>query len=268
MILNPNKIYQQYLNNELDHQSTVSTLLSIAENSKLDQYRSKAIEIIKKLNISDLKIFLFLENLMISDSSEDVRIAAALYIGDFFLDEAIKPILWAYKYETSYDCRVILIRLLAKIQNDQSKKVLMESLNKILKSKRIWDEKNYIEIKFKTVIKKLRKIKKSNFSNQNEIAEILINYLTIKKLAESYPNIYFELDADNSLIEELDLSDYLEFEVKGMPWGWKNNIKSIIEIPGLNNLNNLKRLNISNNQIKDLTGITEITSLTHLILSL
>ncbi len=68
------------------------------------------------------------------------------------------------------------------------------------------------------------------------------------------------------MIEKLDLSDYLEFEVKGTPWGWKNNIRSLSQITGLSNLKQLTTLDLSNNQIRDLEGITELTNLTHLVL--
>ena len=75
-----------------------------------------------------------------------------------------------------------------------------------------------------------------------ELAKILINYLTITNLIKQYLNVYFELDPQNGLVNELDLSDYLEFEVKGTPFGCKNNIKSISEIRGLNHLKYLKKI--------------------------
>ncbi|TES95047.1 MAG: hypothetical protein E3J90_10415, partial [Promethearchaeota archaeon] len=85
-------------------------------------------------------------------------------------------------------------------------------------------------------------------------------------LIEEIPNAYFELDEKLLLIDKLDLSDYLEFEVKGTPWGWKNNIRSLSQITGLSNLKHLKTLDLSNNQIGDLEGIHELKNLTHLVL--
>ena len=85
-------------------------------------------------------------------------------------------------------------------------------------------------------------------------------------MIKQYLNVYFELDSQNGLIRQLDLSDYLEYEVKGTPFGWKNNIKSISQIVGLKHLKYLKRIDLSNNQIDDVKEITQLENLTHLIL--
>ena len=85
-------------------------------------------------------------------------------------------------------------------------------------------------------------------------------------MTKQYLNVYFELDSQNGLIRELDLSDYLEHEVKGTPFGWKNNIKSISEIVGLNHLKYLKKIDLSNNQIEEVKDLIHLENLTHLIL--
>ena len=75
------------------------------------------------------------------------------------------------------------------------------------------------------------------------------------------------MNSTNLLVEKLDLSDYFEFEVRGTPWGWKNNIHTISDISGLENLWSLKKLDLSNNQIENVKGLVGLKNLTHLMLS-
>ena len=95
----------------------------------------------------------------------------------------------------------------------------------------------------------------------------MINYLTIRHLIEQFPNVYYELDPKTALIKELDLSDYMEYEVKGTPWGWKNNIKNISDIIGLFNLQHLEKIDLSNNQITSIKELIQLVGLRYLILT-
>ena len=108
--------------------------------------------------------------------------------------------------------------------------------------------------------------KYDNFTHK-ELSDILINYIIIKNLIKQYPNVYYELNPQTGLIEQLDMSDFLEYEVKGTPYGWKNNIKSISEIFGLKYLKNIKKIDLSNNHIEDVKDLNKLENLTHLILT-
>jgi Leucine-rich repeat (LRR) protein len=101
----------------------------------------------------------------------------------------------------------------------------------------------------------------------NELAELLINYKTIAFLALSYPNFYFDLDLSTGLVSDVDLADYLQFEVKGTPFGWKNNIESISDIKGLANLKHIRTLDLSNNLIEELIGLSGFKNLETIILA-
>ncbi|MFX1304081.1 MAG: hypothetical protein ACFE9X_12065 [Promethearchaeota archaeon] len=160
-----------------------------------------------------------------------------------------------------------IIQTLKKINNDESKLILFNEIKRIIKTKYINKEKKIENKKFKKIIKKLIKSKKYEIFTHNELSEILINYITIANLTTQYPNVYYKLNPQNGLINELDLSDYLEYEVKGTPFGWKNNIKSISEIVGLNHLHHLKKIDLSNNQIEDVKELVNFEYLTHLILT-
>ena len=121
--------------------------------------------------------------------------------------------------------------------------------------------------KYKRVLKSL--IKKKNYENFThiELADILINFYIIYNLVSKFPNVYYNLNSHNGLIEDLDLSDILQYEVRGTPWGWKNNIKNLSEIAGLNYLENLKKLDLSNNLIENLEGLDTLINLTQLIIA-
>ena len=108
--------------------------------------------------------------------------------------------------------------------------------------------------------------KYENLTHQ-KLSEILINYLTIHHLSEQYPNVYYELDMQDGLVKELDLSDYMEYEVKGTPFGWKNNITSMSEISCIKYLKQLKKIDLSNNNIDDIKELTQLQDITHLKLA-
>jgi hypothetical protein len=160
-----------------------------------------------------------------------------------------------------------IVKALVRINSKGSKNVLIEQIKKIRKTQYINSEKGYENKKYKEALKPLIKRNKIAAYSPKQLGDILINFFTIKQLIEEIPNVYFELNSTNLLVEKLDLSDYLEFEVKGTPWGWKNNIESLSKIKGLKNLLNLQKLNLSNNQIKDLKDLVEMKSLIHLDLS-
>ena len=199
-------------------------------------------------------------------SKRKIIIDTAQFIKNNLLEKAIIPFKWAIKHETDYECLITITLSLEKINTHESKLVLINEIRKIMKTKYINKERKIDNKKFKTVIKKLLKTKKVDIFTHSELSAILINYLTISNLIKQYLNVYFELDSQNGLIRQLDLSDYLEYEVKGTPFGWKNNIKSISQIVGLKHLKYLKRIDLSNNQIDDVKEITQLENLTHLIL--
>jgi len=120
--------------------------------------------------------------------------------------------------------------------------------------------------KFKRTLKIFFKNKKFDELTNQELAEIIINFLTIHYLTKKYPNVYFELYLPCGLVKELDLSDDIEYEVKGIPFGWKNNISLINEISCIKYLKQLKKIDLSNNQIENIKELTQLQNLTHLVL--
>ena len=266
MILNPQTILEDYNNRYIDKSTATKLLTSIIENYDEENFRLEAINILNTLKIATKTLFEFFENLLLSDSSEVIRNAAAKYVSTNFLEISLPVFLWVIQHETSYHCLVTVVNSLVKIQTSEAKSILIKQLRKIRDIKYLNVDKGFGNKKYRKALKSYFKRNLINKLSPKQLAAILINFLTIKNLIEEISNAYFELDEKLLLIDKLDLSDYLEFEVKGTPWGWKNNIRSLSQITGLSNLKHLKTLDLSNNQIGDLEGINELENLTHLVL--
>ena len=267
MNLSPKMIYKQLERNEINKFIAYNHLISFVENSEKENIREEAIQILDILGIYDIKLFDILENILISDSNAKIRNIAIKFIDKRFLTKAITPLKWAVNHEKDYICLIGIIKALKKVDSEQSKLILFNQIKKIMKVKYLNKEKRIENKKYKKVIKKLLKTKKYETITIRELSRILINYLTIANLSKQHPNVYYIINPQNGLIKELDLSDFLEYEVKGTPFGWKNNIKSISSIIGLNNLQNLKKIDLSNNQIEDVKELFDLENLTHLILT-
>ena len=266
MILNPQTVLEDFNNRYIDKSTATKLLTSIIENYDEENFRLEAINILNTLKIKTKTLFEFFENLLLSDSSEIIRNAAAKYVSTNFLEISLPVFLWVIQHETSYHCLVTVVNSLVKIQTSEAKSILIEQVKKIRDIKYLNVDKGFGNKKYRKALKSYFKRNLINKLSPEQLAAILINFLTIKNLIEEIPNAYFELDEKLLLIDKLDLSDYLEFEVKGTPWGWKNNIRSLSQITGLSNLKHLKTLDLSNNQIGDLEGINELENLTHLVL--
>jgi len=267
MELNPIRIYEDYNNNRLDKSTAIKQLISIIENYDDDTTREDSIKALDNIKLIGESLFALFENLLLSDSSENIRNAAANYLSVHHLNRSLPVFKWSIQHEKSYNCLLTVVKALEKISSIESKTVLIEQIKKIRRTHYISLEKGYENKRFKKALKPLIRRNKINNYSHKELGAILINFFTIKTLIEEIPNVYFELNSTNLLVEELDLSDYLEFEVKGTPWGWKNNIRKISEISGLKNLRYLKKLDLSNNQIENVEGLVGLKELTHLLLS-
>ncbi|MFX1452803.1 MAG: leucine-rich repeat domain-containing protein, partial [Promethearchaeota archaeon] len=246
---------------KIDKNTAIELLISLVDNTDQENKRIECIEYLKKIRVTSGKIFLFMENLLISDLNAEIRCIAANYIKDFYIDKSLSLIEWAIKYESDYNCLCTIIQTLVELNSHDSKSILINMVKNIRKTKYL-DEKNKIENKkFKSAIKKLKKKTKLENITHEILAEIIINYLTISLLTKNFYSVYFELE--NALVVKLDLAD-VEYEVRGWKADFKNNIKDISEITGLDNLKHLIHLNLSNNQITDIKDLVKLRNLTHL----
>jgi len=267
MVLTPKRIYEEFGNSNINKFRAYDLLTSFIENSEDEEIRVDSIKYLEKIGVFHEKLFNFLENILISDSNREIRIIAAEFLKNKFLEKSINPFKWVIKHETDYECIIIAIKSLKKINSSETKLLLFNQLKSIIKTKYINKQKKIENRKFKKILKKLVKSKKYDNFTHKELSDILINYIIIKNLIKQYPNVYYELNPQSGLIEELDLSDFLEYEVRGVLFGWNNNITSISEIWGLKYLNNIKKIDLSNNQIENIMDLANFKNLTHLILT-
>ncbi|MFX0032618.1 MAG: leucine-rich repeat domain-containing protein [Candidatus Hermodarchaeota archaeon] len=267
MSLNPKEIYEKFSQKVLDKNTALILLESIIENSEDNKLRLESIDILKKIGINDKYTYQFIENLLISDSNPEIRKLALDLVYKDHPEKILKLIKWIVKNEMPYSFLIAVIKTLEIMGNEESKRILIEELKKVKKVKYLNEEKRYENRKYKKVLKRLFKTSKIETFTHKQISDIISNFLIIKHLSGKFPNVFFELNPQTALVEQLDLSNYLEYEVKGTPWGWNNNISNILEIEGLEHLNAIKKLDLSNNQIQNIKELGILKSLTHLILS-
>lgn len=264
MVLTPNKIIDEYDNNRIDKHSAIKFLISLIENSELNSVRIESLMILERIGLFDNNTFKFLENLLLSDSNNRIRIIAGKLIKEEYLDKALTPMKWALQYENDIDCLNIIINTLAFIEDPDAKTILFKEVKKIRKEKYLDKNKRIDNIKFKKSLKRLLKEKDYNSLSHHELADIIINYKVVVALTNQFYSVYFELE--NAQVIKLDLAD-VEYEVRGWKSDFKNNIREISEITGLKYLKHLKFLNLSNNLISNVKGLEELENLTHLYIS-
>ena len=267
MELTPNKIYDEYVKNNIDKFSAADLLFSLIDNSDKENIRVESIKELEHIGLNDVKTYKHLEYLLISDSSEKVRNTAALMLRNLFLDKVLEPMKWALKHEDSPLClKTIYLTLLKIIENvvsqddDISKLVLLTEVEKI--------ENKEFKIGFET----LRELNGIESFTVAELADILINYLTFLFLKKTYWRLKFKIESCK--IVELD------FIFKGLthlPEAIKNlsSLKTLIfrynqifELPEwIGSLTLLEYLNFNVNNIKKLPyTIGSLTSLKSLSL--
>lgn len=259
MVSSPRKIYEEFLDKSLDKNSAVILLISLIENVDDNEIRLDSINILKKIEALDDRVFKLLENLLVSDSDEKIRNAACLYIQNHFLYKASAPMKWAIQHETDYNCTINIIKTLSMINDAESKSILLNELNKIKVRKFIDENKQYDNEKFKQSLRNLLKIKKLEDLNTIELADIIINYKTISALIKKFFKVYFAWE--NAVIVQLDLSE-LGWNADRTQYAGK--ISDLSEIIGLKYLKSLKKVNLSNNKLSSIKELTILKNLTHL----
>lgn len=264
MVLNPDKIFEDYKSNIIDRQSAIKSFISLIENSDNDETRVECLRNFEKIGIKGEEIFKFLENLLISDSSNDVRTVTAELIRNNFIEKALPVMKWAITYETDCECLYYILSALKVINTEDSKSVLIEEIKKIKKLKYLLPDSNVSNKLFKKDLKKLFKTKKIEHISQSELVDIIMNFKIIATLKKKFYSVYYELE--DAKVVKLDLSD-IEYEVRGWKSEFKNNINDLSDIPGLKHLKSLKFLYLSNNQISNIKDLLTLPELTHLYIS-
>lgn len=99
--LNPKIIYQQILQNKIDIKEGIEFLISLIEKSDKIGVRLESINILDKLKVHNNSIFKTLENCLISDEYEEIRLISAKFILEYYLEVGEECLEWALLNDTS-----------------------------------------------------------------------------------------------------------------------------------------------------------------------
>ncbi|MFW9877723.1 MAG: leucine-rich repeat domain-containing protein [Candidatus Thorarchaeota archaeon] len=267
MELTPDKIYKDFLKNNLDKPSATKLLLSLIENSENDKFRADCIKELDHIGVRDRLTFKFLENLLISDSNEIIRNCAAVALRNNFFDRILEPMKWALIHEESPSCLNTIYSTLIKIIHD-----LAFNPNPLAKLTLLTEIKKIRRKEFKLGFEIFCETKEINDFTKNDLCEILVNYFTIIFLEKSFWRLKFRIE--NCKIVELD---FIFKGLTSLPIAIKNltHLKKLIlrynqltKLPDwLGSLLSLEELNINVNNLNEITSsIGMLSSLRELLL--
>jgi hypothetical protein len=171
---------------------------------------------------------------------------------------------WALHYESDYHCLMEIIDALTKINSNQAKQILWDKIQRLKKRRYIDKRKNYPNRRFRKSLKIFLQERKYENVHVQELAEILINYLTIQRIIERFYTVFFKWE--NGLISELDLSE-IGWNVNVWKQKYAERISDLSEIKEIQRLTQLKKLDLNNNRLSSIKQLTNLTKITHLYLS-
>lgn len=231
MPLTPKAIYKDYKSNDLDKNFSVDLLLNIIDHTENIETRKESIKMLGKIQPNDIETYKFLEHLIISDTNEEVRAITYNVLRKNYLEKALTPISWVLEHEKSLKCQIIGVKTLQDIDNNESKSLLLEKLDKF------YGREDKFNLKSVLGMKNFNK-----FSNK-ELSEILINYFIITFLISTFGFVKYKTD-NYALITELDLSNVESFEPKSRKL--ENLIESILS------LKSIKKLDLRFNRLSNI----------------
>ncbi len=246
MALTPKKIYEDLKKKEIDKQSAADLLIFLIENADYVETRLESINILQKIDFKNKKIFSILENLLISDSYEEIRTLAANTLKVLFREKALSPLKWALEHEKSWQFLMKLVLIICEIDDKAAKSILIDKIKKF----DIYKFNISLSTFFKT--KELRKF------NNEKLIEIINNYVIINYFEDLLKEINYEVE--KGLVTELNLS-YISKNV----FGWKilTNLTTFLNI-----FKYLKKLELKDNRIATFPdSIVYLNSLKYLDLS-
>ena len=232
--LNPNIIYRKILQNEIKTIEGIAYLISIIEKSDKTSARLKSLEILSILKANDEIVFKTLENCIVSDENEEIRIISAKIILEFYLQEGKECLQWA-------------------ILNDRSSKFL-KSIGKVLIDPKI----DQYKLLYEVYLQRLEKI-----ANILELASEEVPFLLdLGFNLESYNR--FNWSSNNKLIYDKDVMFRIQdLHILELSISLRDQIPSSIML-----LKNLKSLDLSCNNLTDLpNSLSDLTKLESLDLS-
>ncbi len=232
--LDPNTIYQKILQDKINRLEGIEFLISIIEKSDATSARLESIKILYRLKTQDQFVFKTLENCIISDEYEEIRIISAKTILENYLYIGEKCLEWV-------------------LLNDKSSK-LLKILGNMLNDSKIDRYKTL----FTVYLHRLEKIA-DKFDIVSEEVPFLLD---IEFGIENYNS--FNWGSNSKLIFDVDVMFKVQDQhISELSISLRDHIPSSIKL-----LKNLKNLDLSCNNLTDLPDtFSDLTSLESLDLS-
>ena len=232
--LEPNTIYQKILQNKVNRIEGIEFLISIIEKSENARSRLESLNILYKLKTRDQIVFRTLENCIISDEFEEIRIISATIVLKYYLNMGRKCLEWA-------------------ILNDTSSK-LLKLLGKMLPNPKVDQDKTLYSI----YLQRLEKIAEKFDIVSDEVPFLL----DVEFNLDNYKSLNW--DSNSKLIYDDDVMFKIQDQhISELSISLRDQIPSSIKL-----LKNLKNLNLSCNNLTDLPNtLGDLTKLESLDLS-
>jgi internalin A len=227
MVLFPKKIYDDLKRNNIDKSAAVDLLIFLIGNNNSFEIRLESIKTLQKIKFANDKVFSVLEDLLVSDSNEEIRELAANILKELFQEKALSPLKWALEHEYSLQILMSIINIINEISSHNAKAIFIEKIKKI-------------EIdKFNKSIRALFKNKEIQSFKTQKLVKIIKNYSIIKYFEEILKTVNYQVE--KGLVSELNLSF-----ASNETYGWKilKNLSHFLSI-----LDFLKRLELRSNNI-------------------
>jgi hypothetical protein len=232
--LNPNIFYQKILQNEIGTIEGIEYLISVIEKSDNTNARLQSLNILYTLKVHDDIVFKTLENCIISEENEEIRIISAKIVLEFYFQDGLECLQWA-------------------ILNDTSS-IFLNSFGKMLSDPKI----NQYEILYTLFLQRLEKIARKLELVSEEVPFLL-------DLAFNIDNFNsFNWDSNNKLMYDDDVMFRIQDQhILELSISLRDEIPSSITL-----LKNLKILDLSCNNLTDLpNSLSNLTKLKSLDLS-
>ncbi|KKL83331.1 hypothetical protein LCGC14_1975840, partial [marine sediment metagenome] len=246
MTLDPKKIYEDFKRKDIDRLAAIDSLIYIMGNNDSIEIRVEIIEILSKIGDKSNKTFSILENLLLSDSNQEIKELAATGLKALFQEKALDPLKWVLDHEKSWQILMRIVLLIKEINSNDAKTALIDKI------------KNFAKYKFNESLINILKNNEIQSFNTDALVEIINNYIIINFFEDIRNSVKYHLEDGN--VVELDLSFILDYT-----YGWKV-LKNLTEF--LRVLKHLKRLELQSNKLgKVPESIFSLNYLKHLDLS-
>jgi len=193
MTLTPNSIYSDFIKNGIDKASAVDLLIDLIEHSEDIDVRLESIEILEAIDPKSESLFVFLENLFISDSHYRCRTLAGKTLKNLFKDKILTPMKHALQHEKALSCIITILSTLGEINTPESKLILTQKIKEI------------DETRINKYLESLFEEKKIEELTNSELSAMLINESIISSLKLKFGYVSYEIE--DGAITRLDLSN-------------------------------------------------------------